>query len=251
MLISMSEKGTTTRDRLIPYQLPWTDIYGQNMPFKQWLWSRKFSILYIVIIWTIVGILGFASTRPNNCDKTWQLAFQCEQAIWMIQFYQDPWAFAKSLFTAPYFHNGLDHILFVTVFGFMMPVQSFEVQHGSKATVILFVVSYLLIGTFWGAIWNYGVTVYPENEILKSGFDRSWLGGSLGFYALIGSLSFFSRKKWFLLLMVLCFEYFINHHVIGIAFHISLIHVSSALMGWVMCWTWTRFDPKAVERIPA
>jgi len=224
----------------VPYQWPWTDLYNRPMPFKKWLWSRKFSLFYLAIIWSIVAILDFASTR--RCEETWQLAFQCEQAVWMIKFYTEPWQFFSSLFTTPYFHNGLDHILFVTVFGFMLPVQSFEVQHGSKATAILFVLSYVFVVPFFGFLFNLGLEYWPTEEIILFGFERNWMGGSLGLYGIIGALSFFSRKRWFLLLMVLCFEIFINQMIVHIDIHISLIHLASTSAGWTMCWVWTRLD---------
>ena len=245
----VEQKRKTTRDRLVPYQLPWTDIYGNRMPLTKWLWSRKFSILYLAVVWAIVGVLDFASTR--RCTETWQLAFQCDQAMWMIKMYTEPLDFLRNAFTSPYFHNGLDHLLFVTIFGFVLPVQSFEVQHGSKATALVFVFSHFCIAYFTGWFFNWGVSHWPENEFYLFAFERNWMGGSVGFYGVIGALSFFSKKKWFLLAMVLAFELLINQALINIDLHISFIHAMAAIVGWLLCWIWTRFDPRAADRIPA
>ena len=231
---------------MVPYQWPWTDRYGQRMSFGAWLKSRKFSIGYVVVIWAIVGILDFGSTR--DCESTWQLAFQCDQAIWMAELYSAPLQFFMSLITAPYFHNGWDHILFVVVFGFMLPIQSFEVQHGSLAAFGIFTLSYIFVTTGLGFFFNIGLDLYPDNHFFQFAFERNWMGGSIGFFAAIGGLSFFSPKPWFLMTLVVGFELFINQLVINIDPHISLAHITAASSGWLMCLAWTKFDPAAARR---
>lgn len=221
-----------TRDQLVPYQWPWTDEFGRKLSLGQVLWTRKFSIAFLAITWGIVSILGFASTR--NCD-TWQLAFACDRAIWMIELKTAPWEFIKSWYTAPFFHNGLDHLLFVTIFGMLMPVQSFEVQYGSKATIYIFLITYTFIGLFNGLFFNWGIAMWPDVEFFQFGFERSWMGGSVGFYGVIGALSFLGKKKWLMILLVICFE-MINHFGLGIAIHISFIHMLSSIIGFVSGW---------------
>ncbi|SMD35406.1 hypothetical protein SAMN04488029_2504 [Reichenbachiella faecimaris] len=220
-----------TKEQLIPYQWFWTNVYGERMGFMDWIKSRPFSILYLIVIWSIIGVLGFASTR--HCD-TWQQAFACDQAIWMIKMVTEPVDYIFSWFTAPFFHNGLDHILFVSIFGFMMPVQSFEAQNGYKPTVIIFFISYIFVGVFFGIFFNVGIAYWPNVEFFSFGFERNWMGGSVGFYAVIGALACTSCKQWFLLLMIACFEV-INLTVIGIDIHISFIHVMSATSGFLTC----------------
>lgn len=225
-------KKKHTNQQLIPYQWFWTNAYGEKMSFGEWVKSRAFTISYLAIIWTIIGILGFASTR--NCDGTWQLAFACDRAIWMVKMVTEPLNYALSWFTAPFFHNGLDHILFVSIFGFLMPVQSFEVQYGTKSTSMVFFVSYVFVGIFFGTFFNVGLAYWPDVEFFQFGFERNWMGGSVGFYAVIGALAYTSRKQWFLLLLIACFEV-INLTVIGIDVHISFIHVMSATSGFLTC----------------
>lgn len=224
-------KKKHTSEQLIPYQWFWTNTYGERMGFVEWIKSRPFSILYLAVIWTIIGILGFASTR--NCD-TWQQMIACDRAIYMIKMVTHPLEYVMSWFTAPYFHNGLDHILFVTIFGFMMPVQSFEVQYGTRSTIIIFIISYVVVGVFFGSLFNVGIAYWPKVEFFQFGFERSWMGGSVGFYAVIGALAHTSRKQWFLLLLIGCFE-ILNLAVIGIDVHISFIHVISATSGFLTC----------------
>lgn len=233
-----------TNEQLIPYQWFWTNVYGERMGFVEWAKSRPFTIIYLVIVWSIIGVLGFASTR--NCEETWQMAFACERAIWMIKIVTEPLNYVMSWFTAPFFHNGLDHILFVSIFGFLMPVQSFEVQNGTKSTVIIFFVSYIFVGIFFGTLFNVGIAYWPDNEFFQFGFVRNWMGGSVGFYALIGALAYTSRKQWFLLLLIGCFEV-INLTVIGIDVHISFIHVMSATSGFLTCWILKKKDVLAAN----
>lgn len=228
----ITHKKKHTGEQLIPYQWFWTNVYGERMGFVEWVKSRPFTLVYLAIVWSIIAALGFASTR--NCDETWQLAFACDRAIWMVKMVTEPLNYVISWFTAPFFHNGLDHILFVTIFGFMMPVQSFEVQHGTKATAIIFFISYIFVGVFFGAMFNIGIAYWPDVHFFQFGFERNWMGGSVGFYALIGALAYASRKPWVLLGLIAAFET-INLAVIGIDVHISLIHVMSATSGFITC----------------
>lgn len=222
-----------TSEQLIPYQWFWTNAYGERMGFSEWLKSRPFTIIYLLIVWSIIAALGFASTR--NCDDTWQLAFACDRAIWLGKMITEPINYFFSWFTTPFFHNGLDHILFVSIFGFLLPIQSFEVQHGSKATTIIFFVSYIVIGIFFGSLFNFGITYWPDSEFFQFGFERNWMGGSVGFYAMIGALAYCSRKQWVLIALVTLFET-INLTVIGIDIHISFVHAIALTSGFTTCW---------------
>ena len=226
------QKRKRTQDQLIPYQWFWTNTDGNRMGIFEWIKSRPFTICYLVTIWSIIGILGFSSTR--DCDQTWQLAFACDRAIWMIKMITEPLNYILSWFTAPFFHNGLDHILFVTIFGFLLPVQSFEVQYGAKPTAIIFFAAYVFVGIFFGIFFNVGIAFWPDVEFFSFGFTRNWMGGSVGFYALIGALAYTSQRQWVLPLLIVCFE-ILNLTVIKIDVHISFIHVMSATSGFLTC----------------
>ncbi|MEP2025152.1 MAG: rhomboid family intramembrane serine protease [Reichenbachiella sp.] len=227
------KKRTRTRDQLIPFQWFWTDEFGEKMGFREWFKSRKFTISYLITIWTIVSVLDFASTL--DCTSTWQLAFACDHAIWMGKMITDPLNYVLSWFTAPFFHNSIDHILFVTVIGMMMPVQSFEVQYGSKATAIVFIVSYIWIGVFCGIFFNLGVEIWPEMDFMSFTFKRNWMGGSVGFYGLIGALVYCSRKPWILFSITFCFE-LLNLFVIKIDPQITFAHANGLFIGYCCVW---------------
>ena len=209
---------------------------GSYSSWSKWFDSRKFSISYILIIWVILAILGFAARR--NCDTgPWQIVFQCNWTMWMIEYKTDFWHFMATSLTTAWFHNDFVHILFVTLFGFLFPVQSFEAQHGTRMTVFVFFFSYILIGLFMGSVFNFLIIHFPDVELVSHGFTRAWMGGSVGIFALIGGLSYFSGKKWFLYSLVFVFE-LCNHFFLGNNVYISFIHIMSGTFGWLQCWAW-------------
>ncbi|WP_422360607.1 hypothetical protein [Reichenbachiella sp.] len=216
-----------TNEQLIPYQWFWTNVYGERMGFLEWVKSRPFTIFYLFVVFFLFGFLGEANTR--HCD-TWQEVFACDRAIWMIKMVTEPFNYVLSWFTAPFFHNGIDHILFVAIFGFLMPVQSFEVQNGTKFTVIIFFLAYVTVGVFFGVFFNVGIYYWPDVDFFSSGFERNWMGGSVGFYAIIGALIYLAKKPWVLLISLVSFE-ILNLVVIGISVHISFIHIVSCMSG--------------------
>ena len=153
-------------------------------------------------------------------------------------------------FTTAWFHNDFVHILFVTIFGFFFPVQAFEEQFGTKNTIKIYFASYLFIGLFTGSLFNFLATIdsIKDTHFVANGFTRAWMGGSVGIFAIIGGLSYFSSKKWFLWSMVTVFEVF-NLLVLGNNIHISFIHITCASFGWVYCWVWETYFNKGIEVI--
>lgn len=235
------KKLKRVQDRWFPYQWPWTDKYDRLMNLKDWFLSRKFTIIYLSVIWIISLTLGFGSTL--RCAESWQLSFICEHVMWMIQFRTDIGAFVMSFFTAPYFHNGVDHIWFVTLFGFLLTVQAFETQHGSWAAFIYFTTTYIFIGLLTGPMFNIGLEMWPDSHFFYYAFERNWMGGSAGAFAMMGGLTYFSGKRWAIPSVIIAFE-ILNFTVIGNNVYISFIHSSAAVWGYFISYIWSRWDPK-------
>ncbi len=237
--MSKDTKHSTNKylNRLVPYMWPWSHPFGDKYQgLVQWFYSRKFSVSYLIIIWVILAILGFAPRR--NCDAgPWEIVFQCNWTMWMIEYKTNFWHFMGTSLTTAWFHNDFVHILFVTIFGFMFPVQSFEAQHGTRGTAFIFFFTYILIGLFNGSLFNFLIEYFPDVHFVAHGFSRAWMGGSVGIFALIGGLSYFSKRKWFLYSLVFGFELF-NHFVLGNNIYISFIHITSSSFGWIQCWIW-------------
>ncbi|WP_370088435.1 hypothetical protein [Ekhidna sp.] len=219
------------KERIFPFVWPWKGASNEQISFGQLIRLKSFSILYLVIIWTIIGVLGFASTR--NCEGTWQLALQCEYAFWVKNLTEAPWVFIRNMFTTLFLHNGLDHILFVSVLGVLVFVQSHEVIFGSKVTGLIFLSAYLTVAPFFGVFYNVGLHFFPDSEFMLFAFERNWMGGSIGMFQVYGALATRSRKPWIMLSMPVLFEIF-NLTVLGIDLHISLMHVMATGLGFLI-----------------
>lgn len=207
--------------RLSPIVWPWVNRYGQKMFLKGVLSSRRFSFSYLLISWTLVALFGFASNR--DCHSTWQLNLLCEQAIWLIKIKTEPLIFCQSLITSAWIHNGIEHLLFVSVIGVLIIIQSFESRYGFRLTVFVFFTSHILISLTFTVIFNIGLELWPDLSFFNYGFERNWMGGSVGFFAIIGAFSFYHKKGWVLILMALSFEV-VNCLILDTSVHISMIH---------------------------
>lgn len=246
----MSETDSTKSKRKLPiiaFSLPWRSRSSSNLTFVECIKSRTFSISYLAIIWILILLLDFGSTR--NCGPTWQLAFICEQSIWMGNIYLDSIQFIRSLITAPFYHNGLDHILFVTIVGFFMIVQSFEVRNNSVATAVLFFSSIAFVATVMAPIINWGYSLWPELDFYKLGMARSWMGGSAGFFGVFGALSHNCRSKWLIPVMVISFEV-CNFFILNISPQISLAHTMATLYGFTVWGIWINYKKKVFKKKP-
>lgn len=230
-LFRQMNKNNPQNGKLFPFVWPWKDANNKTLSLKEFIQKKPFTIIYLVAIWSVIGVLGFASTR--NCEGTWQLALQCEYAFWVKNLTEAPLIFIRNLFTTPFLHNGLDHILFVSVLGYLIFVQSHEAAFGPKATAFIFFSSYFTVAPFFGVFYNVGIVFFPDSEFIQFAFVRNWLGGSIGMFQVYGALATKSRKPWLMLLGPVIFEVF-NLTVLGIDLHISLMHVMASYLGYAL-----------------
>lgn len=219
------------KDRIFPFVWPWKLANNAIGSFQEVIASRKFSLLYLAAIWTVIATLGFASTR--NCEGTWQLALQCDFAFWVRNLTENPLIFVRNLFTTLFLHNGVDHILFVTILGFVLIVQSHEAVFGAKITGLIFLSSYWTVAPFFAVFYTVGIEIFPDSEFMQLAFERNWMGGSIGMFQVYGALATQSRKPWMMLLIPFIFEAF-NLSVLGIDLHISLMHLMSTVLGYLI-----------------
>lgn len=235
-----NNKFTNKENRLplIAFLLPWRSKSNTNLTFFEFVKSRAFSISYLAIIWMLVALLDFGSTR--NCGPTWQLDFICNQSIWMLKIYTEPINFVFNTFTSTLFHNGLDHILFVTIVGFIIIAQSFEAHNSNLATLLIFFSSMSFVGILMGFIINWGYSNWPEIEYYAFAVERSWMGGSAGFFGIFGALSHNSRKKWLIPLIVISFES-VNFFILGIDPQITTGHLIATFYGFTVWGLWIHY----------
>lgn len=224
-------QGLNRSKKLFPFVWPWTGENGRRMPLRTMLYSRKFTITYLIVIWTVIGILDFASTW--DCESTWQLALQCEYAFWIKNLAETPLVFLRNLLTTPFIHNGIDHILFVSVLGFLMIVQSHEVALGTKATAAVFFSSYFTVAPMFAVLYTVAFPMFPESEFLEYVMARNWVGGSIGMFQVYGSLAVLSRRPIVMMSAPVIFEVF-NQTVIGIHPQISIMHITCAFVGYAI-----------------
>lgn len=220
--------GLTYNHKLLPFCLPWTVEEASGPKGRAILRSRKFSAFYLLVIWFLPAVFGFASNY--DCNSSWQLSFLCDQAVWPGKLVTDTFVFIKSLFTSIWIHNGILHLLFVTIIGFLLIVQSFEMQFGWRRTIIIFFATHIIISFVFVIVFSTGKTYWPTEDFFVFGFERNWMGGSVGFYGILGALAFANKRPWFLALVVVGFES-VNHFILGTSIHIGLIHISSFSFG--------------------
>ena len=219
------------KERIFPFIWPWKGGDSRSLTFGKWIHSRRFSLVYLVLVWTIVGVLGFASTRARDCSASWEMGIYCEYAFWVKNLVESPLVFIRNLFTTPFLHNGLDHILFVSVIGFLLIVQSHEFKFGWKKTALIFLSSYVTVAPFFAVFYTVGIDMFPESEFMQFAFARNWMGGSIGMFQVYGALAVKSRKPFIMLGVPFLFEA-LNLLALGIDLHISLMHIMSTLLGY-------------------
>ncbi|MEQ9466896.1 MAG: hypothetical protein RLN88_05755 [Ekhidna sp.] len=217
------------KHRLFPFVWPWRGADNEAISATQLFKGKSFSILYLIVIWSIIGILGFASTR--NCEGTWQQAMQCDYAFWVKNLTENPLIFVRNLFTTLFLHNGFDHILFVSILGILLIVQSHEAIFGPVKTALLFLSAYVTVAPFFGAFYTIGLEMFPDSRFMQFAFERNWMGGSIGMFQVYGALATQSRKPWVMLIIPVIFEIF-NLSVLGIDLHISLMHLMATFLGY-------------------
>lgn len=220
-------------NRVFPFVWPWRGVNNQKVTLIELIKLKRFSVIYLVIIWVILGTLGFATTRAWECETTWQMSLYCEYALWVKNLTDQPWIFIRNLFTTSFLHNGYDHILFVTIVGFLLIVQSYEAIVGWRITALIFFSAYFTVAPFWSAFYTIGVEFYPDSEFMQFAFARNWMGGSIGMFQVYGALAAKSRKPFIMLSIPFFFEVF-NLFIFGIDLHISLMHMLAVFLGFGM-----------------
>jgi len=228
----MAATGDATKP-LLPFLLPWTDEHGHNLRLGEIFFTRYFTLSFIGVSWAFFWILGPGDSW--NCTTTIGQQISCAAAMWPGELFNAPHLFLIALFTAPWFHNGYRHIYFVTV-TFMLIVQAFEVRNGARATVIIFFSAIIFAGTLAGIAMNIGAHFSPETAFFTDAMQRNWIGGSAGMMGVLGALIQHTQKKWILPLVLLCFEFW-NSKYNDISGWITILHLTSALFGFVV-WGW-------------
>ena len=220
----------------LPWTWPWCAVDGRPLRPLELLLSRKFSILYLAVIWVLW--LGLVPGGKFDCIE-FGGRLGCVGGLWPEEIISKPLKFLFSLVVAPWFHHdGGEHIFFVTCFGFMIFVQSFEVREGSVKTFLIFFTSIAFAGILVALAMNMGDMLWPDNEIINQGMGRSWIGGSAGFFGIIGASAHQSNSRWLVILIAVIFETW-NYYTHGISTFTSVAHMMSMAYGFLIWGWWT------------
>lgn len=206
---------------------PWKGRDNQRISLLEAYKLRKFTFTYLIICYLILIFFGYASTR--DCTSTWQLEMYCKYSYWAGNLYSDPLVFIRNLFTMTLIHNSTDHIGFVT-FGMLLVVQAYEARCGFTKTVFNFFFGYLVMGLFYSLFFKWGLSMWPDSEFFIHSFARSWIGGSIGFYFVFGSLIFYCKKPLTCLMIPVSFE-ILNLVVLNISPQITFAHLTATAGG--------------------
>ncbi|MBW3581828.1 MAG: MFS transporter [Euryarchaeota archaeon] len=111
----------------------------------------------------------------------------------------------RGLFVAPWLNHDIIQLVYVTVL-LMLFGALFEVREGTLRMLTVFYVA-TWVGALVAAVLLHGlIQVYPDSDFFRSAWDRSWNGGSVGAFGLMGGLSARARNPWPLLAFFVFWE---------------------------------------------
>ena len=216
---------------IFPFVFPICDSNGKLLTPTQLFKSRTFSFSYLLIVLLIWYFLGFGHWGGQRCESFIE-QLSCSSAIWPNKLFTKPHEYFLSFFTSPYFHNDPPHLKLV-LYGFLFFGQSFEARSSSKSTMLLFFFSITCSCLLIGLIMNIGHYLNPDSELFNGALDRSFMGGSVGMFGLLGGLSHYSRKKWIIPVIVILFETW-NRYGNGMNIYITMGHLTSFFFGFLL-----------------
>lgn len=216
---------------IFPLVFPLNDDRGKFLtPFKL-VKSRSFCFIYLLIVVSIWQFLGFGHWGGKRCVTIVE-QLSCSSSIWPKKFISAPHEYFISFFTSPFFHNDLPHLKLV-LFGFLIFGQSFEARTNFKSTILIFFSSITFTCIIMGFFMNFGNFLYPNSEFFLGALNRSFMGGSIGMFGLLGALSHFSRYKFLIPSIVIIFEIW-NRFGNGMNLYISIGHLTSFTFGYII-----------------
>ena len=217
---------------VLPWTWTWRALDGRPLRPLELFLSRKFSFVYLAVIWAIW--FGWGLGPEHECIDL-GARLKCVGGLWPEEVFSDPLKFLVGIIVAPWFHNSWEHILFVTM-GFMIFVQSFEVRTGSIKTILLFFSTIALAGILVALVMNLGEVLWPDSNLIEQGMGRNWMGGSAGFFGIIGASTHQSKSRAIVPLLAIIFEVW-NSIQSGNSPFTSSAHMVSLLYGY-LAWGW-------------
>lgn len=221
---------------------PWGDRSGQAVPggARRFL-SAPFLSLYLAVSWAL--FLPFA--RPVDGF------FAIDEDRWRPFLYyipdllESPLRALRSLVTAPFLNHDSVQVIYVTVllalFGLV-----FEAKEGTWRTLLVFFGT-----TFVGALVASLLLhlIYPgvsDDRFFQRAWDRTWSGGSVGAFGLMGALAARAPVPWPLLGFFVFWELNVGWWYLQSytpAFHLTALATGFLLARYVLRPRWSSQEP--------
>lgn len=235
----MEEKSESTARQfhisknLLGFVAPWKDASGRSLNPIEILHSRRFTTVYLTIVWCFVLLINEALEGSIFYD----LRIISEQIARMDpnELISNPLIFLFSIFISPFAHWNTVHAIYVTA-GIIFFLQSFEAHNNWKSTTIIFIGTSALTSLLMASFYNVAFTINPNYELFSYVMSRPFRGGSIGMFGALGALAYHAKKPLFPLILVFLFEIW-NFNSFGTHASISIGHATSALIG-LISWRW-------------
>lgn len=199
-----------------------------------------FVFAYIAVSW----ILFVPAAEPRN-GKYWIDEDAVDHLLYHIPDLSRDFPIAlRSLVTAPWFNHDSLQLVYVTALLLMFGV-IFELREGTIRTVTIFFGTTFLSAVGGGAILH---AIYPalwDTWILENAWHRSWSGGSVGCFGLMGALAGRARRPVPLLTVFVLWEAFIWW--VNLRNYTSVFHLTALTAGFIATRWW--LPPRHREEI--
>lgn len=185
-----------------------------------------FALIYIAISW----VLFVPAAEPRD-GKYWI----DEEAVGHLLYHipelsQDFPRAIRSLLTAPWLNHDSLQLVYVTVLLLMFGV-IFEIREGTVRTIVVFFGTTFFSAVAGGAILH---GIYPalwDTWILENAWQRSWSGGSVGCFGLMGAIAGRARRPILLLAVFILWEAFIWW--VNLRNYTSVFHLTALTTGFI------------------
>ena len=218
---------------LLGFVAPWRDTSGKILNPKQIIQTRRFTIFYLVLVWSYVILIEDA--LEGDFFYSWKVISEQIARMDPNELTTNPLIFLLSLLISPFAHWDTVHAMYVTA-GIMFFLQSFEAHNNWKSAAIIFIGTSALTSIFMAIFYNIGFTINPDIDLFSYVMSRSFRGGSIGMFGALGALAYHAKKPLFPLILVFLFEVW-NYTSYGTDVAISIGHASSTLIGLII-WRW-------------
>ena len=223
-----------------PMIWPWSDGKGNRMHWRDVLNSRRFSVIYLLIIALLFALFGLGSrTCPIPSD-----AVICDFVMRPYNLFEAPHVFVFTLFSSLWFHNNPDHIL-LTAALIVVFLQTAEIRIGTKRAMIAVFGIHALVVVIMTLYLYAGDYLNPGTDWYEFGLrGRNYMGGSVGLFGVSGVLFSQIKRPVAGALFYFGFEFWNAYIYEGAALYVSMGHVTAFTLGFVLGRCWLHRDGK-------